>query len=162
MTWRRLLFAVTFYLAAITNAWPQNLPLQVKVLSAESRQFQAPPIDPPNCNWKDISAYCDSSSPQTYFENTMVVQEPDGESLEVACTVLNLWSPCAVLPVNQSFQAQREKHGLEIRYPDQHGKMHKQLYEIVNGPETNFVRKPGQRAYFQIPCRRMQPASKAQ
>jgi len=133
MACRRLLFIVTFFLAAMTSAWPQNLPLQIKVLSAESRQFQAALIDPPDCNWKDISAYCYSSSPQTYVENTMVVQEADGKSLEVECTVYNQWSPCAALPVNHSFQAAIEKHGLEIRYPDQNGKMRKQLYEIVSG-----------------------------
>jgi hypothetical protein len=65
-------------------------------------------------------------------ENTMVVQEPDGKSLEIACTVYNRWSNCINLPVNQSFQARMGKHGLEIRYLDQHGKMRKQVYEILS------------------------------
>ncbi len=133
MACRRLLCIVTFFLAAMTSAWAKEPPLQIKVLSAESRQFQAPPINPPDCNWRDLSAYCFGSTPQTYVENTLVVREPDGKSVEVECTVLNQWSPCAALPVNHSFRAVMEKHGLEIRYPDQHGKMRKQLYEIVEG-----------------------------
>jgi hypothetical protein len=133
----RLFFVVTLLLAAMASAWSQDLPLQIKVLSGESRQFQGPLLDPPNCNWRDISAYCFGSSPQTYVENTMVVQEPDGKSLEIACTVYNQWSNCTSLPVNQSFQARMGKHGLEIRYLDQHGKMRKQVYEILreNGKE---------------------------
>ena len=127
----RLFFAVTLLLAAMASAWAQDLPLQIKVLSGESHQFQGPLLDPPNCNWKDINAYCSSSSPTTYVENTMVVQEPDGKTLEIACTVLNRWSNCTTLPVNQSFQARMGKHGLEIRYSDQHGKMRTQVYEIL-------------------------------
>ena len=34
------------------------------------------------------------------------------------------------LPANQSFQARMGKHGLEIRYLDEHGKMRRQVYEI--------------------------------
>ncbi len=128
---RRLFFVVSFFLASTASVWSKDLPLNVKVLSAESRQFQGPPLAPPNCNWRDISAYCFSSSPQTYVENTMVVQEPDGKSLEITCTVYNQWSHCVRLPVNQSFQARMGKRGLEIRYMDHHGKMRKQLYEIL-------------------------------
>jgi hypothetical protein len=84
----RLFFVVTLLLAAMASAWSQDLPLQIKVLSGESRQFQGPPLDPPNCNWRDISAYCFGSSPKTYVENTMVVQEPDGKSLEIECTFI--------------------------------------------------------------------------
>jgi hypothetical protein len=127
----RLFFVVTLLLAAMARAWSQDLPLQIKVLSGESRQFEGPLLDPPNCNWRDINAYCTNSSPITYVENTMVVQEPDGKSLEIACTVLNRWSNCTSLPVNQSFEARMGKHGLEIRYLDQHGKMRKQVYEIL-------------------------------
>jgi len=141
MHWHRLFFVVTLLLAGMPSAWSEDLPLHIKVLSGESRQFQGPPLAPPNCNWRDIDAYCYSSSPQTYVENTMVVQEPDGKSLEIACTVYNQWSHCTSLPVNQSFQAQMGKHGLEIRYLDQHGKMRKQVYEILreNGKEASSI-----------------------
>jgi hypothetical protein len=123
----------------LTSAWSKDVPLQIKVLSAESRQFQGPALDPPNCNWRDISAYCYSSSPVTYVENEMVVQESDGQSLEIACTVYAQWSPCTTLPLNQSFQAWTVKHGLKIRYPDQRGKWRNQVYEIL----SNHGKQPG-------------------
>lgn len=128
---------MTLLPGAVTSAWSKDWPLPVKVLSAESHQFQAPA--PPKCDWRDISAYCYSSTPAIYVENTMVVQEPDGKSLEIACTVYNQWSRCASLPVHQSFPAHMTKHSMEIRYRDQHGKMRKQVYEILrkdNGKKT--------------------------
>jgi len=90
-----------FFLA---SAWSKDLPLQIKVLSAESHPFQGPALAPVNCDYHDISAYCSSSSPITYVENTMVVEEPNGNSLEIACTVYNQWSHCRNLPVNRSFR----------------------------------------------------------
>jgi hypothetical protein len=131
MRCHRLFFVVTLLLGAMASAWAKDLPLQVKVLRVESHQFEAPPINPPNCNWRDLTAYCYSSSPKTYVENTMVVQEPGGKSLKISCTVLNRWSHCITLPVNQTFRARMRKQGLEILYPDQHGKMRKQVYEIL-------------------------------
>jgi len=123
------IFALSILLGG--SAWSKDLLLQIKVLSAERRQFQGPALAPLDCNWRDISAYCYSSSPETYVENTMVVQEPDGKSLKIACTVYYQWSHCASLPVNQSFQARMRKRGLEIRYLDQHGKVCRQVYEIL-------------------------------
>jgi len=61
----------------------------------------------------------------------MVVQEPNGKSLEIGCTVYNQWSHCTTLPVNQSFQAWMGKHDLKIRYLDQQGKWRTQVYEIL-------------------------------
>ena len=88
-------------------------------------------LAPLNCNWLDYDANCLHSSPKTYVENTMVVLKSDGKSLEIACTVYNQWSHCTSLPVNQSFQAWLGKHGLEIRYLDQQGKVREQVYEIL-------------------------------
>jgi hypothetical protein len=125
------LFLLALMLFLSASAWAKHVPVQVKVLSAESHAFQGPPLDPPNCNWKDISAYCYGSSPEIYVENTMVVQETGGKSLKIACTVYNQWSHCTDLPLNQTFQATMRKDGLEIRYLDQHHKVRKQLYEIL-------------------------------
>jgi len=131
MACRRFFFVVPLLLVATVSAWSRDWPLQIKVLSAESRQFQGPPLVPRDCEWREISAYCYNSSPETYVENKMLVETADGEHLEIACTVYNQWSHCANLPVNRTFQARMTKHGLEIRYSDQDGKMRKQLYEIL-------------------------------
>ncbi len=131
MSCRRIFLVIALLLGSVASVWSKAFPLHIKVLSGESYQFQGPPLDPPNCNWRDISAYCYGSRPETYVKNTMVVQERDSKSLEIACTVYNRWSHCANLPVNLSFQARMGKRGLEIRYPDQHGKMRTQLYEVL-------------------------------
>jgi len=123
--------AVTVFLSAMASAASKPTPLEVKVLKADSYTFKAPPIIPHDCNWQDLSAYCYSSKPVGYVENTLTVLEPDGKSLEVACTAYNRWSRCADLPVNSTFEAKMERHGLEIYYPDQNHKMRKQLYQIL-------------------------------
>ena len=132
MSCLRRVLVVTLFLSATASAWSKDPPvIQIKVLSAESEQFQGPALAPANCDYHDISAYCFNSKPKTYVENTMVVEEPNGNSLKIACTVYNRWSRCRNLPVKQSFQARMEKHRLEIRYLDQHGKMRNQVYEIL-------------------------------
>jgi|SRR5579864_3378823 len=122
---------VAFLLFAVASVWAKDFPLRMKVVSAESREFQAPVLTPPDCNWKDLSGYCYSSSPQTYTENTMVVEGPDGKSLRIACTAEKQQSRCRNLPVNQSFEARRGNGVIEIRYRDQHGKLRKQVYQIL-------------------------------
>jgi hypothetical protein len=67
----------------------------------------------------------------------MVVREPDGKSLQIACTAYNRWSHCTDLPVNSTFEAKMERHGLEIRYLDQSHKMRRQLYEILRAKEVS-------------------------
>jgi hypothetical protein len=123
-------FAVLIF-AVVSSASAHDVTMQIKILSAESRQFQGPPDVPRDCTWRDISAYCDMSSPKTYIENTMLVQKPDGASVEIGCTIYNRWSRCTDLPVNQNFQARLTKRGLDIKYSDQRGKMRHQLYEIL-------------------------------
>jgi hypothetical protein len=129
--------AVTVFLSVMASASPRGLRLEVKVLKADSYTFQSPPIIPHDCNWRDLSAYCYGSKPVDYVENTMVVQEPDGKSLEVACTAYNRWSHCADLPVNSTFEAKMERHALEIRYLDQNHKMRRQMYEILRAKEVS-------------------------
>ncbi len=92
--------------------------MRITVLSDQSQQFEAAPIDPPNCNWKDIDAYCYSSRPKTYIENRMIVEKSGGKSIEIGCTVYNRWSACTGLPVGESFRGRMTRHGLEIRYAD--------------------------------------------
>jgi hypothetical protein len=130
---RRFLLIFTLSMAAMSSTWAHDSKLHIKVLSTSTREFEGRPLIPRDCNWRDISAYCDMSSPKLYIENTMVVQNPDGTSLEIGCTVYNRWSRCNILPVNQDFEARVTKRGLKIRYPDQHGKLHEQLYTIFSG-----------------------------
>ena len=134
----RLLFAFAILLAVTsTAAIAATPPLQVKVLSAESHEVQGPPLVPVDCSFKDLDGYCDGAAPITYIQNTMLVQEPDGQSLRISCWVYNPASHCVDLAVNRTFQAEPKKQGLEIRYLDKHHKWRKQLYDIVQDDESN-------------------------
>jgi hypothetical protein len=121
-------------LSAMASSPQQNLSFQIKILSSESHQFQAPSTLAIGCNLfaRDYDAYCHNSTPVTYVENTMVVEAPDSKSLHIACTVYNQWSHCAALPIGQTFQAMKVKNGLEVDYRDRHQKLRKQLYGIVS------------------------------
>jgi hypothetical protein len=129
--------AATIFLSVMAGASSRPLPFEVRVLKAESYTFKAPPIVPRDCNLQDFSAYCHSSKPVGYVENTMVVREPDGKSVQIACTAYNRWSHCTDLPINSTFAAKMERHGFEIRYLDQNKKMRKQLYEILTAKPGN-------------------------
>jgi hypothetical protein len=129
--------ALAVFLSVIASASSRPLPFEVKVLKAESYTFKAPPITPHDCNQQDFDAYCYGSKPIDYVENTMVVREPNGKSLQIACTDYNRWSHCADLLVNSTVEAMMERRGLEIRYSDQNHKVRKQLYEIVRAKDVS-------------------------
>ncbi len=128
---RRVAFFLSFLALVTAVGWSRQLPIHIKVLSAATREVRIPVLTPPDCNWKDLSAYCYSSSPQKYIENTMVLQEQNGRALQVQCTTEEQGDKCIILPVNQSFDAWKEKNVLQIRYPDQRGKVRKYVYQIV-------------------------------
>ncbi len=121
-----------FLVVALTGAWAEDRAQQIKVLSSESHKIERPVTTPPDCNWKDLSAYCYSSSPLTYVAITMVVEQLDGKSLRIECTAKSPSSRCVPLPVSQTFEARRRKDGLEIQYRDRQGRSRKQLYRIVS------------------------------
>ena len=126
----RLLFVVLLCLPAAASNPRARFPLQLKVLTAASHRVEGPPLVPTDCGIRDYDGYCHGSAPVPYVENTMLVREADGTVLHVGCWVYNRWSHCADLPVNQTFEAKKEKHGLAIQYFDEHHKLRTQLYEV--------------------------------
>lgn len=129
MTLFHCLAAALLLLPLAANS--EEASFSLRVLSAESREFQAPPVAPIDCNWRDYSAYCLNASPETYVENTMTVQATDGKTFQISCVAYNQWSNCTTLPIDNTFKAKPVKRGLEIRYVDTHNKLRKQLYTIV-------------------------------
>jgi hypothetical protein len=125
------IIAITALFATLAIASQTSAPVEIKVLSASSYTFEAPPLSPPDCNWKDISAYCYSSALTTYIENTMIVEEPNGKRFAIGCTVYAPWSGCTKLPVNRTFQAHMEKNGLQVRFQDEHHKWRRQTYDLL-------------------------------
>jgi len=61
----------------------------------------------------------------------MLVQDTDGNSYRIACTAESRWSKCAPLPVGETFEARKGKHGITILYANAKGKESKQFYQFV-------------------------------
>ena len=117
-------------------------PLQIKVLSAEFHSVGNPTPVPKDCDMQNFSAYCNDSRNPT-VQNVMVVREPDGQSLTIACTVDSRWSKCAPLPVGETFDARKDKNGLTVLYRNAKGKETKQVYQVVAAtPGAQAVRPP--------------------
>lgn len=129
----RTLFAIPaiLFFSLFASASSNQSSFQVKVLHAESHTVQRPPVILSGCDQEDLNGYCDSSIPEPVVENTMVVQKPDGSTLQIACAQ-DTAPHCVSLPANQSYSARQVKRGLEIRFSDAHEKLHKQVYDIVN------------------------------
>ena len=64
--------------------------------------------------------------------STLLVQEDSQPPFRISCTIESRYSRCIPLPKGESFDARREKHGLEVYYVDDKGKERKQLYALVN------------------------------
>jgi hypothetical protein len=85
---------------------------------------------PKDCGIMDYSAYCHHSR-SAIVRHTMVVQDSNGKTYTIACTVDTIWSNCASLPVGGVFSAEKIKRGIRISYPTAKGKEVKQSYALV-------------------------------
>jgi len=116
--------------AAFAEAASQAYPLQIKVLNSEFHALNNGTPVPRDCDLQNFSAYCNQSRNPT-VENVMLVQDSDGKSFSIACTVDSRWSKCEPLPVGQTFDARRDKRGITVLYRDAKGKERRQLYQVV-------------------------------
>jgi hypothetical protein len=123
-------------------------PLTIEVLSA---QTESVPIEddnngaPRDCSIPDYSAFCHYRR-IALVRNTMLVQDSDGKSFTIACSVDLRWSKCALLAVGEKFNARKEKAGIMVFYPDAKGKERKQLYQVVASvpaPQSGAAAEPG-------------------
>lgn len=73
------------------------------------------------------------------MRHTMLVQDSDGKSFTIACTVDSIWSKCIALPVGAVFVAEKTKRGIIIHYPNTKGKEVKQAYAVVVPDGKNSV-----------------------
>src|SRR5271166_1236561 len=122
-----LLPVLCLFHAVFAEATSQAYPLQIKVLSAEYHSLDSGTPVPKNCDLQNFDAYCNESKNPT-VQNVMVVQDADGKSFTIGCTVDSRWSKCAPLPVGQTFDARKDKHGITVLYLNAKGKETKQLY----------------------------------
>jgi hypothetical protein len=123
-----LLVSVMFANSAETLS--QAYPLRITVLSAETHAINGGTPVPKDCDLQNFSAYCNESANPT-SESTMVVQNADGKYFRVSCTTDSHWSKCGPLPVGQTYDARREKHGITIVSWNAKGKEIRQFYQLA-------------------------------
>jgi len=85
---------------------------------------------PRNCDQVNFDAYCRSST-NTPMRSTLLVQEGDGPPFRITCAIESKYSKCRPLPIGQTFDARKEKHGITVYYVDDDGRPRKQLYTFV-------------------------------
>jgi hypothetical protein len=133
-------------LLLITVAWAHAATktgeiLTVKVISATTESI---PLNtdsngvPKDCGIMDYSAYCHHSR-SAIVRHTMLVQDSDGKSFSISCTVDSIWSKCIDLPAGAVFTAQRTKRGITIWYPNAKGREVKQSYALVSDTDKASV-----------------------
>ena len=59
------------------------------------------------------------------------MQDADGKSYRITCTAHSRQSKCAQLPLGETFDARKEKHGFTILYQNTKGKEIKEFYQLV-------------------------------
>ena len=119
-----LLFAV------LANAASKDT-LRITVLDSATRALAADNNGVPlNCEQLTFDAYCRSTTNAPLL-STLLVQEDNGPTYRISCTVESKYSRCVPLAKGESYDAKRTKHGLEVYYEDDKGKTRKQAYTLV-------------------------------
>src|SRR3984885_2310566 len=123
---------VVFLLVGVSafNLASQYSPNRIKVLSADFHSLaDANPV-PKNCDLTNFDAYCNESKNAT-GENIMRVQDSDGKSFVITCTVDSRWSKCAPLQVGETYEARRGKNGITVWIQNPNGKDSTRQYRLA-------------------------------
>jgi hypothetical protein len=135
MSMRRLaaLQAGLWLAVVVASAASQKDTVRITVLDSVTRASTADNNNgvPQNCEQLTFDAYCRSTS-NTPLVSTLLVQEDNEPPFRIRCTIESRFSRCIPLPKGESFDAKKEKHGLEVYYVDDKGKERKQLYTLVD------------------------------
>jgi hypothetical protein len=126
-----VLGAMLVFMAILAHAATRNTAMRIKILDSETRSVV---IDdsgvPKNCDQLNYDAYCNSSKTEQ-VTNTLVIEDGTGTQYRVACGIETKYSKCIPLPKGETFDAHKEKHGINIYYQDDDGKARKQFYAFV-------------------------------
>jgi hypothetical protein len=131
------LLPVLFLAAAIGAAADssQYSPTRIKVLTAEFHPVADSNPIPKDCDLQNFSAYCNESKNVT-GESIMRVQDSDGKSFIITCSVDSRWSKCAPLAVGESYEARKGKHGLTVWIQNPNGKISTRLFRLAGDAPT--------------------------
>jgi hypothetical protein len=133
MSMRRIapLLAGLLLAAVLANAAPQKDTVRITVLDSVTRALTPDNNGvPQNCEQLTFDAYCRSTT-NVPLLSTLLVQEDNQPPFRISCTVQSKYSRCVPLAKGESFDAKKEKHGLEVYYVDDKGKTRKQFYTLV-------------------------------
>src|SRR5580698_1448196 len=128
-----VLLAGLFLMPMLANAASQKDTVRITVLDSVTRASSADSNNgvPLNCEQLTFDAYCRSTS-NVPMVSTLLVQEDNEPPFRISCTIESRYSRCMPLPMGESFDARREKHGLVVYFVDEKGKERKQLYTLVD------------------------------
>jgi hypothetical protein len=134
------LFLALFFFNAIFAATvaSQYSPIRIKVLTAEFHPIADPSPVPTNCDMQNFDAYCNESKNPT-GENIMQVQDGDGHSFTISCSVDSRWSKCGPLSVGETYEARKGKNGLTVWMQASNGKETTRLFRLAGegtGPDS--------------------------
>ena len=132
----RLLAEFLLLTAVMSGAETKNIRFRITVLDVHSQTLNVDPDTAPrDCDQINYSGYCHESKVAS-VRNTMRVQEGNGKPFDITCVWDNRWSKCVALPIGQSFDARKDKHGITIFYENEKGEASKQLYAVVEAAQV--------------------------
>lgn len=143
-----LLVAFCLLTGLIASAATKTERFRITVLDAHSQPIDVnPDTTPRDCDNVNYSGYCHESKVAA-VRNTMRVQSGNGKPFDITCVWDSRLSRCVALPIGQSFDARKDKHGITIFYENEKGGASKQLYTVVEAapvvnPATPVVARHG-------------------
>jgi PEGA domain len=132
----RLLVAFCLLTGLMASAATKTERFRITVLDAHSQTLQVnPDTTPRDCDQVNYSGYCHETKVAA-VRNTMRVQSGNGKPFDITCVWDSRLSRCVALPIGQSFDARKDKHGITIFYENDKGGASKQLYTVVEAAQA--------------------------
>lgn len=131
-----LLVAFCLLTGLMSSAAVKTERFRITVLDAHSQTIDVnPDTTPRDCDNVNYSGYCHESKVAP-VRNTMRVQSRNGKPFDITCVWDSRLSRCVALPIGQTFDARKDKHGITIFYENEKGGASKQLYTVVEAVPT--------------------------
>jgi len=132
-------FAGLLLLAVYAGAATRSSEIRIKILDSETHSESLGGNSVPvNCDNVNFDAYCNHSK-DAIVTNTLLVQEENGRTYHIVCTIETRYSRCVPLPKGGSYDARREKRGVTVYYVDDRGKARSQLYTVAAADKDAFA-----------------------
>lgn len=132
----RLLVVFCLLTGLMASAATKVERFRITVLDARSQAINInPDTVPRDCDNVNYSGYCHETKVAP-VRNTMRVQTGNGKPFDITCVWDSRLSRCVALPIGQSFDARKDKHGITIFYENDKGGASKQLYTVVEAAPT--------------------------